>query len=174
MSIEQDTIVRVLVRDRAVLLAYIWAIVRDNHLAEDILQDVSVLAVNKRDEITDEEHLHGWLRQTARYKSLTALDKRESSPMRLDDRVLEALEAGWRSESADGGTADLVDALQHCLGKLSGYAKHLVELRYAEGLSGQKLADAVDRNLNTVYVALTRIHRSLGDCVRQQVNEQQA
>jgi len=173
MSIEQDTIVRVLMRDRALLQAYIWAIVRDNHLAEDILQDVSVLAVNKRGEIHDEAHLDGWLRQTARYKSLNAIQKRDSSPLRLDDRVLEALEASWGDEH-EGGTADLVDALQHCVGKLSDYARRLVELRYSQGLSGQHLADAVDRNLNTVYVALTRIHHTLRDCVREQADGQTA
>src|SRR4051794_21632754 len=47
--IDQESLVIVLLRDRVKLLAYITAIVRDNHLAEDIFQEVALLAVRKRD-----------------------------------------------------------------------------------------------------------------------------
>ena len=41
-----DALVRVLIRDRAKLLGYIWAILRDHHLADDVFQDVTVLAIH--------------------------------------------------------------------------------------------------------------------------------
>ena len=57
----------------------------------------------------------------------------------------------------------------YCLEQLSPCAQNLVKLRYAEGVSGERLAEVVDRSLNTVYVALSRIHRSLGDCIKQRL-----
>ena len=45
MSIDQPTAVKGLMKDRARLIAYIYAIVRDWHLAEDLFQDVSALAI---------------------------------------------------------------------------------------------------------------------------------
>jgi RNA polymerase sigma-70 factor, ECF subfamily len=38
-----------------------------------------------------------------------------------------------------------------------------------DGISGPRLAEVVDRKLNAVYVALSRIHRSLGDCIKQRL-----
>ena len=73
MSIDQPTAVKGLMKDRARLIAYIYAIVRDWHLAEDLFQDVSALAIEKHDRIVDSDHLLLWARKAARNKSLEAL-----------------------------------------------------------------------------------------------------
>lgn len=61
------------------------------------------------------------------------------------------------------------DALKACLERLSPYSRRLIELRYAQGISGPQLAEAVGRKLNTIYVALTRTHRTLAECVRAEM-----
>ena len=48
MALSETIIVRVLLAERAKLLAYIWVIVRDAHLVEDVFQEVAALAVQKR------------------------------------------------------------------------------------------------------------------------------
>ena len=53
MPVNEDTVVRTLLSHRLGLLAYIEAIVRDTHLAEDVFQDVSSLAFQKREQIDD-------------------------------------------------------------------------------------------------------------------------
>ena len=65
MSIDQATAVKGLTKDRARLIAYIYAIARDWHLAEDLFQDVSALAVEKHDRIVDADHLLLWARKAA-------------------------------------------------------------------------------------------------------------
>jgi len=176
MAVNTDLIVRILIRQRPQLLAYTWAIVRDNHLAEDVLQDVSVLAVHKADQIDDETHLHRWLRQACRYKALNLLQKLDTKALTLDAvtltldaATLDAMETRWAAHDGDD-PADLSDALRHCLAQLTPSARRIVDLRYEQGLSGQRLADALGKKLNTVYVTLTRIHRSLGECIRKQIN----
>ncbi len=54
MALEQATVVRILMAERSKLLAYIWSIVRDEHAVEDVFQEVSILAVEKCGQITDE------------------------------------------------------------------------------------------------------------------------
>ncbi|QNN21499.1 hypothetical protein HED60_04165 [Planctomycetales bacterium ZRK34] len=171
MPISADLIVRTLMRKRPQLLAYTWAILRDNHLSEDVLQEVSVLAIHKADQIDDEAHLHRWLRQACRYKALNLLQKLDTHTLTLDGATLDAMESRWAAHDNDN-PADLADALAHCLGELSPYAQRLVKLRYRENMTGQRLATAVGRQINTVYVALTRIHRALGECIRSQLNHQ--
>jgi RNA polymerase sigma-70 factor (ECF subfamily) len=141
--------------------------VRDDHLAEDVFQDVAVLAVRKRDEIRDGRHFLAWMRLTSRHRALKVLRQRRHQLL-LDEALLDRLDEQWAEHDlASGG--DLEEALRRCLERLSPHARHLVQLRYAEGVSGQQLAEVVDRSLNTVYVTLSRIHRSLGDCIRQRL-----
>jgi len=68
MAIDQETLVVLLLRERIKLLAYIRAIVRDEHLAEDVFQETSALAVRKRAEIQDGQHFLAWMRRTGEEK----------------------------------------------------------------------------------------------------------
>jgi RNA polymerase sigma-70 factor (ECF subfamily) len=173
MPISHDDIVRVLMRDRPKLLAYVWAIVRDHHAAEDLLQEVSVLAVHKRAEIEGEEHFGRWLRQSLRYKAMNLVNKAERRTLTLDAGVLDQLDRRWDEQPA-ADTADLAAALRRCMSELPPHARELVDLRYSRGLSGQRLASAVGKQLNTVYVSLSRVHRTLERCVRERLEREEA
>lgn len=133
MAIEQDTLVRVLVKDRAKLLAYIWAIVSDVHTAEDVLSDVTVLAVKKREQITDEAHLAGWLRVVARTEALKALRTQHGRATPMSDRLIDLLDAEWARRDGDHSAV---------------------------------LAAKLNQRIKSVYVAISRVHRALGDCIR--------
>jgi RNA polymerase sigma-70 factor (ECF subfamily) len=148
-------------------LAYIRAIVRDDHLAEDVFQDVAVLAVRKCHEINDNRHFLAWMRLTSRHVALKLLRHRQHQLL-LDETLLERLEGEW-AEHDPVASADLVEVLRRCLDGLSAYARNVVRLRYGEGLSGGRRAEVLDRSLNTVYVTLSRIHRRLGECIRQRL-----
>ena len=165
MAIEQDTIVRVLVKDRARLLAYIWAIVSDVHTAEDVLSDVTVLAVKKREQIVDEAHLAGWLRVAARTEALKALRTQRGRAMPMSDRLIDLLDAEWTRHDATASD-ELSEALQICLDRLPPRSRQLVKLRYADGLTGAVLAQKLNQQIKSVYVAISRVHRALGDCIR--------
>jgi RNA polymerase sigma-70 factor (ECF subfamily) len=165
--IDQESLMILLLRERIKLLAYIRAIVRDEHLAEDVYQDVAVLALRKCDEIEDQRHFLAWMRLTSRHRALKVLEQRRK-PILLDESLLDRLDEQW-AERDRKSSADLTEALQKCLERLSPRARNLVRLRYAEGISGERLAARVDKSLNTVYVSLSRIHRSLGDCIRRRL-----
>lgn len=166
MALNHDKIVRLLFQNRAVLLAYINAIVQDDHMAEDIFQDVSILAINKCSEIHDETHLNKWIRKAARDKSIDELRRLRRQPLQLSENVVVKLEGEWDAYGTSK-TSSMVDALRLCLKKLSPYAAQLVRLRYVDGLTGNALATRVQRKTATVYVALSRVHRTLGQCVKK-------
>lgn len=173
MPVNEDTVVRTLLSHRLGLLAYIEAIVRDTHLAEDVFQDVSSLAFQKREQIDDAVHLLKWLRRTARYRASYSMRQRHTQPMMFDDALLDEMDAQWiAAVGAAANETDRVEALRHCLGELTPNARKLIDLRYNENKSGQDLAEASGKQLNTVYVALTRIHRTLADCIRKRMDEE--
>jgi RNA polymerase sigma-70 factor, ECF subfamily len=167
VMIDQESLMILLLRERVKLLAYIRAIVRDEHLAEDVYQDVAVLAIRKCEEIEDQRHFLAWMRLTSRHRALKILQQRRRQVL-LDESLLDRLDEQW-VEHDQRSSADLTEALRQCLERLSPRARNLIRLRYAEGISGERLAADVDRSLNTVYVSLSRIHRSLGDCIRRRL-----
>ena len=77
-----------------------------------------------------------------------------------------SLAAEWPAkESAEAAH----DALAHCMEKLTANNRELLRLRYFERRSGAEVASAMSRKLETVYQALARIHKTLGDCVRSRL-----
>jgi RNA polymerase sigma-70 factor, ECF subfamily len=171
MALQQDVVVQLLLKHRGKLLGAIRAMVADEHLAEDIFQEVSIAAVNKCGEITNLEHFAPWVRTAARLQALSALRNRNRLPRVLTEDVLDALEAHWRVFDTKPD-ADLTDALRACMERLSPYARQLIETRYTQGKRGNELATALRRSVNTVYVALTRVHHALRDCLRRQMTEE--
>jgi RNA polymerase sigma-70 factor (ECF subfamily) len=167
MPIDHDILVQTLLRDRTKLLAYILAILPDEHAAEDILQEVSLAAVRKLDDIDSGEHLLLWLRRAARFEALAQHRRRGKSPHVLDADVLDALESHWKRYDAVRAI-DWADVLRFCLGKLTPYARQLVQLRFGQGLTGEALASAIDRKPQSAYIALSRARRALSDCLRRE------
>ena len=78
----------------------------------------------------------------------------------LDGALLDQYE-GCIEEEAEELSGPKYEALQDCLSQLTPYARRLVQLRYSEGLTGKSLGDTLGRKVDTVYVALSRVHRAL-------------
>lgn len=168
MAIDAKILFSTLIQQRTRWMSYILAIVRNDDMVEDVFQEVCALAYERREQIHDLDHLSGWLRETARRQSLKALQQRARQVATLDIAVIDQLEDDWKALSEFDGTP-MQAALRHCLHQLAPTALELVRLRYAEGISGQNLANRTGRKLNTVYVTLSRIHRMLGQCIRQRL-----
>ena len=165
MPVDPTTITTTLLRDRAKLLAYIGAIVRDHHVAEDVLQEVTMLAMQKHEQIKDEDTLIPWLRVAARYRALKVVEKRGRRPVLMDDQVLDLMESHW-AEADNLSTQETSKALHDCVAKLAPNAQKLVELRYGAGLGVRAIAEQLGRKTDTLYKHFTRIHAALAHCVR--------
>lgn len=170
LPIDGTTLVRSLAQLRPNILAYIVSIIGDRHLGEDVLQDVFASAYEKRHTIDNEVHLARWLRVAARHLALNAIRARRTGPQ-FDSDILDLIDSHWEQYDYCE-TNDAIHALHECIGTLSPYAQQLVKLRYTQGLSGKPLADHLGKKLNTVYVALTRIHRALAECVVRRMSGQ--
>ena len=73
MTLDENEIVKLLLRERVKLSAGIWAVVRETHATAEIYQDVIVKALANRDKIKDEGHLIAWARRTGRNLSIDHL-----------------------------------------------------------------------------------------------------
>jgi len=167
MTLDRHFVIKTLLADRVRLFSYIWTIVADEHLAEDVFQEVSMLAIDKAGEIEDPEALPVWLRRAARNLALRAIRKKHHDRHVFDDALLDQLDRDWAEHRAATPSGETLDALRQCLQKLTPHARRVVRLRYAEGLTGQRLADALGRSLTAAYMAVSRANKTLADCVQR-------
>jgi RNA polymerase sigma-70 factor, ECF subfamily len=159
-----DTL-RQLMAEREKLFSYIWAIVGNVHLAEDVFQEVSLLVLEKRPADCDEVQFRVWLRRAARFKAIEALRKAKSRAIPLDEAVIEKLESHWVRYDATG-ESDLVEFLRECIRLLTPNGRKMITLRYVDGLRSHEIADRLGRHIDAVYRSIARAHRSLMECVR--------
>lgn len=169
MPVEAEQVVKVLMQQRSQLVGYAWAVVGDPHEAEDVLQDISMLAIRKCGEINSLDHLGGWLRHAIR---LRGMDVRRSlnkgNTQLLNPEVLDALERAW-AKTTDQGESERMTALRHCMDRLKGSARAIIEARYVKNLKPLQIAQDTGQRIETVYKAITRTHGALRDCIQQRM-----
>ncbi len=161
---------RLLLRHRAMILSYVTSIVRDPYLAEDVFQEVGIIVLEKGHVVEDAEGFPRWVRRVARLESLNAARKKKLRT--LDAEVLDGLDGCWDERPDEDDQVEALEALRRCLGKLSPKARRIVEARYGEGKGGQELAAQLGKPVNTIYVSLSRIHKTLRECVRGKLQAQ--
>jgi RNA polymerase sigma-70 factor, ECF subfamily len=167
-GIAQRELVRVLVAERVKMLAYIDSLVRDESLSEDLFQEVCMLAVEKAASIRDELHLVKWLRTTARFHALNAMQKRLNNVSLAND-VLDSLESKWQSAYDATNTNDRADALRTCVDKMPTKSKDLIQKRYVQEMTYEQLAQNLGRPIDSLYVTFSRIFATLGNCIMEQL-----
>lgn len=154
---------RHLLSHRKALFAYIFSIVRDHHLAEDVFQDVSVTVIRRWEEFGEVRDFWALAREIARRQSLAALRKTSAQPSALSPEALDAVDRGF--DEVKGRTEERREALEHCIEALPGKWRRIVRFRYWTDLPVSEIASRLKRSVNTVSVTLNRIRSRLADCV---------
>lgn len=168
MGMESPQTIRLLMAERERLFSYIWAIVGDAHLAEDVFQEVSLFVIEKRPDASDDVSFRVWLRRTARFKAIEALRRSRREVIPLDESVLDSLETHWVHYDANA-ESDLIDLLKECMKSLTPNGQNIIGLRYVEGLRSREIAQRLGRQVDTVYRSIARAHRALMECVRSKL-----
>jgi RNA polymerase sigma-70 factor (ECF subfamily) len=165
MGLEPDSVVQLLLRERLRIVAAAAAIVRDVHAADDLFQQVVLSALEHRSRIRDADHLLAWSLRTARHRAVDLARRKQLRP--LSTEVLDLFEADWGDPAGSGGP-DREEALRRCVGRLGAPARDLLRMKYFEGLTAVAIAAKLRRTADAVYQSLSRLHRSLRDCVEHE------
>src|SRR6516164_8003586 len=126
-----------LARHEAPLFQFLVGILRDHHLAEDVLQDTFVRALERLDGV-DGEHLRGWLFTVAYHQAMLARRRQKSRPARpLEDEV------SGREPAPEQEAERRDDArhLQRLLDQLPAAQREVIRQRVYEGKRFRDIAD---------------------------------
>lgn len=133
--------------------------------AEEIMQQTSLVLWRKFDEYRTGTSFLNWACQIARYELLNHRKKHQRSRLRFNDAMFDTL-ADESMQDAEQ-LADERRALSHCLGKLDGDDRSILDRAYAGRETIGQIADALGRTHNSLYKRLNRIRESLLMCIRR-------
>jgi len=155
------------VRHQQALLAFVLSIEPNLADAQDIVQEVFLVASKKAATWTSGTNYLAWICTIARYEVLNAQRNRARQTARLEADVIDLVYADVETNLED--FEQRLSILQMCVGRLSPRARELVMLRYHHGYLPEQIAAGVGWSSNAVRVALTRAKRFLRECMDQQL-----
>ena len=167
---ELETYMEMVTRHQAALRAFVARIAPRRDQADDIAQEVFLVAFGKWEAYDPQREPLPWLRGIARNIVRSAWRQQRE---RTDPGVLHGVleQAAHRAFSDDEGSPRRLDALQICLEELPAPDRQAIRMRHAEGQPIAEIATRIDRTISAVHSYLLRIRRRLRDCVGRRLGE---
>lgn len=165
-----ETFIRLLLEEETAVKVYVRRLVPTWHDVEEVIQQTSLIAWKKFDELDDWERFGGWLMTIARYEALKYRRSLARSPLVFSDKLAEQLadEAGTLNAS----NADRQQALEGCLGKLDQARRELILKVHQPGVTVRGYAQQQSRPEQAVYKSVHRLRQKLMDCVKRTLAEE--
>jgi RNA polymerase sigma-70 factor, ECF subfamily len=163
--------VRLLKQCERRVAAYVFALVPDWNDAEDILQDTWIRLWEQFDEYRQGEDFGAWACTIARYLVLTYRKRTRREKLHFSPDVVDALAA---EVTAHHDMAERrLQAMVHCVRRLSDSARDLLRLCYAKGARIKDVAVQLGRSVNGTYLMLSRLRHELYDCVEAAIKAEE-
>jgi RNA polymerase sigma-70 factor (ECF subfamily) len=161
--------VMALMGHRSMLHSFVYAIARDPHLTEDILQEVAVVLWQKFAEFRAGTDFGAWARSIAWREVLSARRSEARAHRYLDETCARQILAAYERRDRSVEPASHRLALRSCLEGLGDHVRELIHCRYALKMSSRQLADRFRRSAQAVDALVYRAKKALADCVRARV-----
>lgn len=168
---DSDQFIQDLTASQNSLYGYILSLLPDRAAAQDVLQEVSVTAWQKRADFQPGTSFFAWASKIAYFHVLSHRRKMSRDRLVFDDEVLDYLAERQMEREEEVSRRGL--ALKSCLEKLPATQKQLVEQRYATGGSVQDIAAREGKSVGAISQTLYRIREALLRCVEQHLAEEE-
>ncbi len=152
------------------LFGFIYALVRDVHDAEDLVQEVWLRFAAALENGTRIEKPAAWCRGTAKNLILHHWRDQANAKVLVDSELVDLVELAFSEHEHDSDLwQSRRQALADCVAALPEKSKRLLILRYERGQPVAKVAEALDQSLGSIMMALSRLRRSLQKCVNDKL-----
>lgn len=154
---------KLFVDSQKTVYAYIFAMVYNADIADDVMQETVALMWERFDTYQAGTSFGAWGVTIARYKLLEHFRKNKREYASIDGDLFEKISqrAQQRLERIDERT----QALRNCIQKLSERDRQLLEIRYEKEMKVKEIARVINRPINGLYQAMSRIHHTLLHCI---------
>lgn len=152
------------------LLAFAHALVPDQSVVEDIVQEAFVTAYARLDTFDPSGDFPAWMRAIIRFKCMEW--RRIKREVAMPEETLESLDlchAEWDNNGQSDGR--ILEALDRCVETLPETMSQVVNLFYFKRLRGRPISDALGISEATIRQRLSRARVILTDCVKTRLQE---
>jgi RNA polymerase sigma-70 factor (ECF subfamily) len=170
MAVSQnETVARAWVVAQPIVDAFISSAVRNYADAQDILQDVAVAILDGHSLPQSGGDLTAWAIGIARHKIADHFRRMKRTQRLMGEEVLQDVADAFAAQhevwTAEG------HALEHCLQRVKGEARDLLDLRYRDGYSPQEIARRLGRTSEAIRASLLRVRRGLRECIARRLGQ---
>ena len=137
------------------------------HQADDLQQNVARVLLEKFADYDATRPFRCWALGVARLEALKWRQRLARRREVLSAEAIELLQAAGQDEADP--LAERRVRLPDCVARLPAASRRLLELRYERGLGSKDIAVQEGRTAAAVDMALSRIRRSLRDCIERKV-----
>lgn len=152
-------------RHQAGLWRYLRALGAPEDLAEDLMQDTFLVAMDRLGEDRGDAAAAAFLRRTARHLLL----RRRRDLGRREAILIDLADAAWRRDCGEDDGELWLASLRACLDRLEGRAREVVQRFYGEGQDRAAVAAAMGMKANGVKTLLQRVRAALRGCIEQRI-----
>jgi RNA polymerase sigma-70 factor (ECF subfamily) len=155
------------------IAAFIHSLVPNFQDADDILQNVAIITVEKFEEFDRDRSFSAWGYGIAKNLILKYYSKKGRKRVIIDTDAINKIAQVHEEESQSihDQKESMEKALKKCLSRLKGKWKKMVDMHYMDEFSPTRIAQQLSMTRNNVFVSLHRLRLSLKQCVKHQLHE---
>ena len=168
-SADHEGFVRLLMQNDRAIRAFLRSMLPSGLDVDEVMQEVSVVAWRKFEQLDEPENFRRWVCVIARYEVLMYRRKKARDRLVLGEEIVQLI--------ADEGMEELdlrerqLDALAVCLNKLPAERKQLTLRVYESEQPMKQIAEQIGRTPEALYKLLSRTRRELLQCIQRAVSE---
>jgi len=165
-----EQFVELFTRNEQALRAFTRTLVPGWHDADEIVQEVALVAWRKFDEFELGTSFISWVCMISRFKAMSYRRKMARDRLAFNNDLLELM-ADEAVEECDERQREY-EALENCLRLLPEKQRRLVDVAYTPGLSIKEEAEHAGIKPGTLYMRLNRIRATLFDCIGKNLGQE--
>lgn len=167
-----EEFLRLLTEHDRIFSIYVTGLVQPLQDAQDILQEGKIVMWRHFDKFKSGTNFRAWGRKILLRQILAYRRKmKHRRHGQLNEDILIMLDAEMDSAMREKRWVEREQALRECLRRLKPEQRELIEQRYRDEASIEKISRHTDKSETAVYQLLYRIRKALQDCVQLTLNE---
>ncbi len=169
---ERQEVMRLALTHRTDIWAFLMGLAKNPNRAEELFQNTYLVICEKWRQYTLGTNFLAWARQIARYEFLASVHPAKRKHATVEAGILESVLDD--AEPGAEATAHTHEYLRDCMERLTDRSRKVVRMRYWNGMACADLARKLSLSMNGVYTLLSRVRRTLLECIERKERESHA
>lgn len=172
MSIDREKLSADFIAQRHSLNAFIYGMVRDSSVADDIFQEVWLQFTKAMDKGVEIASLDRWCRGVARNRILQYWRTSRRDKVLVNSNLLELVDVAFEeSQEEKERHAENRHALRKCVENLPEKSGNIIRMKYQKNLDMKSIGEKIGKSTDAIKMLVCRIRKSLRKCIETRLEE---